>query len=199
MVWNLPPLIFAPEFFGTLAYNDGLQLLVATVVNLHHFILDGAIWKLRDGRVASILLRRTKPSDATTGPPARSWMRPLVVVLGVVSVSAMLVGLAERELGVKKAAARGDIARVERAAERLAWVGQGEAWIHRFLGQQRLKSGDLVGAQKYFERDTTPRLRQWNILCHATRQLIRHNVIQFCHTPGKNNRADALTLSLIHI
>lgn len=151
VVWNLPPLIFAPEFFGTLAYNDGLQLLVATVVNLHHFILDGAIWKLRDGRVASILLRRTKSSDAATGPPARSWMRPLVVVLGVVSVSAMLVGLAERELGVRKAAARGDIARVERAAERLAWVGQGEAWIHRFLGQQRLKSGDLEGAREYFE------------------------------------------------
>ncbi len=78
-------------------------------------------------------------------------MRPVVVVLGVVSASVMLVGLAERELGVRKAAARGDIARVERAAERLAWVGQGEAWIHRFLGQQRLKSGDLEGALEYFE------------------------------------------------
>jgi tetratricopeptide (TPR) repeat protein len=31
-------------------------LIFGALVNLHHFILDGAIWKLRDGRVASLLL-----------------------------------------------------------------------------------------------------------------------------------------------
>jgi tetratricopeptide (TPR) repeat protein len=31
-------------------------LIFAAVVNIHHFILDGAIWKLRDGRVARLLL-----------------------------------------------------------------------------------------------------------------------------------------------
>ncbi len=31
-------------------------LIFTALVNLHHFILDGAIWKLRDGRVASLLL-----------------------------------------------------------------------------------------------------------------------------------------------
>ena len=31
-------------------------LLFTALVNIHHFILDGAIWKLRDNRVAGLLL-----------------------------------------------------------------------------------------------------------------------------------------------
>ena len=31
-------------------------LIFTALVNLHHFILDGAIWKLRDGRIAALLL-----------------------------------------------------------------------------------------------------------------------------------------------
>lgn len=30
--------------------------IFASLVNIHHFILDGAIWKLRDGRIAALLL-----------------------------------------------------------------------------------------------------------------------------------------------
>jgi tetratricopeptide (TPR) repeat protein len=36
-------------------------------VNIHHFILDGAIWKLRDGRIASLLLNsRERIADAAS-------------------------------------------------------------------------------------------------------------------------------------
>jgi tetratricopeptide (TPR) repeat protein len=31
-------------------------LIFTALVNIHHFILDGAIWKLRDGRIATLLL-----------------------------------------------------------------------------------------------------------------------------------------------
>lgn len=31
-------------------------LIFGSLVNIHHFILDGAIWKLRDGRIAALLL-----------------------------------------------------------------------------------------------------------------------------------------------
>lgn len=31
-------------------------LIFTALVNIHHFILDGAIWKLRDGRIANLLL-----------------------------------------------------------------------------------------------------------------------------------------------
>lgn len=37
--------------------------IFVALVNLHHFILDGAIWKLRDGRIARLLLGRNPPSD----------------------------------------------------------------------------------------------------------------------------------------
>jgi tetratricopeptide (TPR) repeat protein len=40
-------------------------LIFTALVNIHHFILDGAIWKLRDGRIASLLLNsRERLSDA---------------------------------------------------------------------------------------------------------------------------------------
>ena len=31
-------------------------LTFTALVNIHHFILDGAIWKLRDSRIAAVLL-----------------------------------------------------------------------------------------------------------------------------------------------
>jgi tetratricopeptide (TPR) repeat protein len=40
-------------------------LIFTALVNIHHFILDGAIWKLRDGRIASLLLNsKDRISDA---------------------------------------------------------------------------------------------------------------------------------------
>ena len=40
-------------------------LIFMALVNVHHFILDGAIWKLRDGRIARLLLGRNPPNETT--------------------------------------------------------------------------------------------------------------------------------------
>ena len=40
-------------------------MMFTALVNIHHFILDGAIWKLRDGRIAALLLD-TRERVATT-------------------------------------------------------------------------------------------------------------------------------------
>jgi tetratricopeptide (TPR) repeat protein len=52
-------------------------LIFTALVNIHHFILDGAIWKLRDGRIAALLLNsRERIADAaaeTTGHFAAAW------------------------------------------------------------------------------------------------------------------------------
>ncbi len=46
----------------------GSFLIFTALVNIHHFILDGAIWKLRDGRIASLLLNsQARISDAAAG------------------------------------------------------------------------------------------------------------------------------------
>src|SRR5271155_3198949 len=43
-------------------------LIFTALVNIHHFLLDGAIWKLRDGRIAALLLNsRERISDAASG------------------------------------------------------------------------------------------------------------------------------------
>jgi tetratricopeptide (TPR) repeat protein len=47
-------------------------LIFTALVNIHHFILDGAIWKLRDGRIASLLLNsRDRVSDAAAAAGGR--------------------------------------------------------------------------------------------------------------------------------
>lgn len=50
----LAALIFAPGLLGT----KGLALLVISVVNLQDSVLDGALCKLRDGKVAQFFLRQ---------------------------------------------------------------------------------------------------------------------------------------------
>ena len=66
-------------------------LIFTAIVNIHHFILDGKVWKLRDSRVASMLVDRsgksersegggaslTRPINAGAGPLGRR-IRPLV-------------------------------------------------------------------------------------------------------------------------
>ncbi len=40
-------------------------LIFTAIVNIHHFILDGALWKLRDSRIASMLIDRSGKSAAS--------------------------------------------------------------------------------------------------------------------------------------
>src|SRR5580700_4992040 len=55
-------------------------LIFTALVNIHHFLLDGAIWKLRDGKIAALLLSsRDRLSDAASGAGSRlsyawSWL-----------------------------------------------------------------------------------------------------------------------------
>jgi tetratricopeptide (TPR) repeat protein len=47
-------------------------LIFGSLVNIHHFILDGAIWKLRDGKIAALLLSsRERISEAASGAGSR--------------------------------------------------------------------------------------------------------------------------------
>jgi tetratricopeptide (TPR) repeat protein len=50
-------------------------LIFTALVNLHHFILDGAIWKLRDGRIASLLLNSPSRVTKAAGDVGGAMMR----------------------------------------------------------------------------------------------------------------------------
>ena len=94
LLWGLPALVFAPLMIGSFSYSADVSLLVASTVNLHHFVLDGAIWRLRDARVGRVLV-----SDAATpATPARergrSWLPALVFGTGVFFVVSQIVNAA---------------------------------------------------------------------------------------------------------
>ncbi len=76
--------------------------IFSALINLHHFILDGAIWKLRDGRIARLLLGRnpplvepTAPSDSGSIPAPLRWL-----VSSTIAARAVRYGFAAGLLGV---------------------------------------------------------------------------------------------------
>jgi tetratricopeptide (TPR) repeat protein len=151
-LWTLPALLFAPGALGGVGYDAGLGLLVAAAVNLHHFVLDGAIWKLRDGRVARVLLRsRDAPAD-TPEPGGRPWLAPAVYALGAVSFAIMFGMKWEHEFGLRRAAERGDLQRARAALERLAWVGRDSAVLHHQLANALLLRGRDAEALAEYQR-----------------------------------------------
>jgi tetratricopeptide (TPR) repeat protein len=128
-LWGVPALLFAPQALGALPYGGGLLLLVAAAVNLHHFMLDGAIWKLRDGRIARILLR-SEGGAAPEPRPGRSVVGPLIWAAGAACAVIFVVDTWERRVGYAEALARQDSVRMETAMRRLAWVGRDEPDLH---------------------------------------------------------------------
>jgi len=46
-------------------------LTFTALVNIHHFILDGAIWKLRDSRIAALLLNKSQQAPENQAEPSR--------------------------------------------------------------------------------------------------------------------------------
>jgi hypothetical protein len=139
MIGVVPGLLFAPALLGARPWTGGLAILVFACVNLHHFVLDGAIWKLRDGRVARLLLRPPDP-DAT----------PSLVTTRVARVVWALGGLCLAveavELWDVRAAQGTEISDVSASARRLAWIGRERASVLGRLGDLRAEAGDLDGA-----------------------------------------------------
>lgn len=65
------------------------MLIVTAIVNLHHFMIDGVVWKLRDPRVAAALTTDAEVERAATVAPL---MRGRTVIAAVAVIA--LVGLA---------------------------------------------------------------------------------------------------------
>ncbi|MGB8593447.1 MAG: tetratricopeptide repeat protein [Candidatus Acidiferrales bacterium] len=56
-------------------YDFAVSFLIFTaLVNIHHFMLDGAIWKLRDTRVSSLLVDRGEKRPAATARKSAKWL-----------------------------------------------------------------------------------------------------------------------------
>ena len=165
-----PALAFAPGLLGTFSFHAGLAILLFAVVNLHHFLLDGAIWKLRDGRVASVLLKSAEEGDRR-GPPIVAERAGRIGLHAVYAVGAAcgvvaFFGLWENQFGVVAALERGDLPRVARANERLTWIGRESHAVHQQLGRKLAQREEWRSALWHFERslEIQPSVQAWYTL-----------------------------------
>ncbi len=125
-LWTLPVILLDPGQIGLLPNSGSLALLVASSVNIHHFVLDGAIWKLRDSRIASILIRRDSEKDAAVGQHdrARPWQRRIVWAIATVGCVLAFFKYAHQDLLFPRAISNNDFASARSVMERLNWVSQ---------------------------------------------------------------------------
>ncbi|MCG8588049.1 MAG: tetratricopeptide repeat protein [Proteobacteria bacterium] len=151
-IWTLPALVFAPGLLGDLPYESGLALMVAAVVNLHHFVLDGAIWKLRDTGIGRVLLRSEPPEPEPLAESGVSWRRRLALAAGAVALAVAVGAAYEGYMGNQRALGRGDLERARTAAKRLAWLGRDGPAIHTELARQWMRRSDLDRAEAEFRK-----------------------------------------------
>ena len=127
------------------------MLIVTAVVNLHHFMIDGVVWKLRDTRVAKTL---TAPFDSSGG-------REATVGLAQDHGREAAVGLAQgRALGRRIAIGTAVLALVA-----LAGVDQWRYW----LASSESDPSALQAAIRLNPYDSGPQMRLLRILVDSGR------------------------------
>ena len=156
-IWTLPAILFAPAALGVRSYDAGLALVIASAVNIHHFILDGAIWKLRRSRVAAVLIRDSH-AEATTAEPeedsrARNrWLRRVVWGTTVAGLLSTAFVFEQRQFAYRGARNRGDIAATDRILDRLAWFGRDDEDWRLALGATAERQRDFAMALSQYEK-----------------------------------------------
>lgn len=156
-IWTVPALLFAPGLLGTVPFDAGLATMVAVAVNLHHFVLDGAIWKLRDGPVARVLIRSASAEPGSDLAPAavtplRRLVAPVVYLVGAACAAIIATATLEEEFGVRRALSRGDVARAQQATDTLALLGRASPSLLANVGVLAASQGDLERARRDIER-----------------------------------------------
>ncbi|MGH0034544.1 MAG: tetratricopeptide repeat protein [Myxococcota bacterium] len=167
---SAPILLLAPALGGALAPNTaGVIVLTIAALNIHHFILDGAIWKLRDGRVARVLLRPEAAGIAPAASEGRRRLRPLPVFVWTLAVASLgtqvvlaVLALPPRALSV--------------VAEGLDLVGPGAPQLFARVGLALEESGRdreaIAAYERVLERDSRP--RPW-VASRLTWLLLEHD------------------------
>jgi tetratricopeptide (TPR) repeat protein len=100
-------------------------LIFLSVINIHHFLLDGALWKLRDSRIASLLVEQQKlAADVLKAPQAsarrsskrtRSHFLPTLVRFAPVAVLFLWGGMDQVHYAYRTA--DGNLPALRRAAQ----------------------------------------------------------------------------------
>ncbi len=134
-VWVLPVVLFAPDALGTFSFDAGLAMLVGSAANIHHFILDGVIWKLRSRPVARVLLE-AGPAEAARAPVsgAHPWFRRAGWSVLATLLAIRVFWSWELQFAYPAAMARKDFDAASAVWDRLAWFGYDDSSRRLDLG-----------------------------------------------------------------
>lgn len=152
-VWAAPLILMGPDTLGRPDYDGGLALCVAAAVNLHHFIVDGAIWKLRNPKIAAVLLHNVE--SAAEGAMALSRSKLVARMcwgMGVVLTIAAVLPSIELELRLPDAMKRRDYDTASAILDRAALYGRDSASYRTLLANQLIKDKLPLPALKHFWR-----------------------------------------------
>jgi len=156
-IWSLPAILYvwsglAGSRFGGVNGED-VGVLVAAMVNLHHFIIDGAIWKLRDGRVARTLIRReVAVPGAPLEAPRRRWLAPILLGAGAAWMLSTVYVLVERDRNFVPALERGDIPAAEASLGRLQLLRRAAVIDYHRVASAAAQRKDADGALRVLDR-----------------------------------------------
>jgi tetratricopeptide (TPR) repeat protein len=132
-------------------------LLFTALINIHHFILDGAIWKLRDGRIAALLLNsrdRISGAAAETGvrfAAAGRWLAGSTSGARFLRVAAVLVLLCWGTVDQARyylALRSDDLHDLQRAAA----LDSYDSPVQMRLGHRAMEDGQLPQAEAAWKR-----------------------------------------------
>jgi hypothetical protein len=152
LIWTLPVIVFAPALLGAVTYDAGLALLVASAVNLHHFVLDGAIWKLRSGPIARVLVRSESAEQEGDGSRQSPWPRRATWATAIGCAAVALLVFGGQDLVAPRAIAAGHHALAAGTLDGLAWVGRDSAALRLRLGRAYAMERELDAALPQLER-----------------------------------------------
>ncbi len=156
-LWTLPVVLIATTGVGQVPYWLGLALLAAAAINIHHFILDGAIWKLRNSRIASVLIRSESEATGAATAEAPPWRRRLVWSVAGVGFALGIFCFWQEELVTPAAIARRDFDTARAAMKRMGWLGRTNPVALKALARAELEYDQKL-AQREGELAEQPNL-----------------------------------------
>ena len=162
-VWTLPALAFAPRS-SEIDWN--FALLLAAAVNIHHFVLDGAIWKLRHMKIARVLIADEADAAPATESSGRGLVRMAVWGVAVLSLALSIGSLVDRFYVFPAALKTGRLAAAAASLDRQDWLGITDS-VSRFrLGRRFEARGEFerASAQYEFSAQIEPRVEPFRRL-----------------------------------
>ena len=127
------------------------MLIVTSIVNLHHFIVDGVVWKLRDKRVSSVLVQESPASASVSAGPvaaasvATSARRTWAIRLAQIGAVVALVALAAiDQWRYQLSIPGGDVASLAAARRLNPW----DTPVNLWLARTGLRGGDAALAER---------------------------------------------------